>query len=101
MREWFESSAADKLETLQNDPEVIVLLFYNDGVFTTLDGLKIVRSPKLPLQSKFSRVYQNEIVGAVDKSSSFQLCSLPTDIATSSFFSYFPFDKDGDIPYGI
>ena len=66
-----------------------------------MDGFNIVKTFKsLPL-SKSSGAYQEEIVGAAVKSSSFQLFSLPTDIATSNFFSYILFDEDSYIPYEI
>ena len=91
MREWFESSPADKIDILQPDPKVTGLLCFNDGLFTTLEGLKIIRTVNKT----------KDIVGAVRKHSSFQLFSVPADVATSNFFSYLPFDDDGYIPYEI
>ena len=82
MREWIESSTSNRLGILQSDPEVTGLLCYNDGLFTTLDGLRIIRSVR-PSLSGSSR--KKDTVGAVEKPTIFQLFSLVDEVATSNF----------------
>ena len=92
MREWIESSASNRLDMLQSDPEVTGLLCYNDGLFTTLDGLRIIRSVRPSLSGSPRK---KDIVGAVGKPTIFQLFSLSAEEATSNFYSYLPICEDG------
>ena len=96
MREWIESSASNRLDMLQSNPGVTGLMCYNDGLFTTLDGLRIIKSGRPSLSGSPRK---KDIVGAVGKPTFFQLFSMSAGEATSNFYSYLPICKDGYIPF--
>ena len=95
IREWFLSSGANRLDLLQTDPEVTGLLCYNDGLFTTLDGLKVNRCIKPVSLSSPHASSKKVVTGAVGKPTNFQLFSIPAKVATSNFFSFLTLKNDG------
>ena len=96
IREWFHSSHSNRLDLLQTDPEVTGLLCFNDGLFTTLDGLRVNRCVRPSSLSAPHASAKKVVTGAVGKPSNFQLFSLSAKVATSNFYSFLPLKSDGN-----
>ena len=94
MRKWFESSTATRLDVLVSDPEVTCFLCYNDGLFITLENLKVTRlaSPSTELSASGSSV--KVVTDAVGKPSIFHLFASPVEDASENFYSFFTMASD-------
>ena len=93
IREWVCSPPEVRLDILQTDPKVNALLCFNAGLFTTIDGARVIRAA--------STSPKKVVVGAVGKPSSFQVFSVEAPFATSNFYAFTELAEDKSSPAGL